>query len=301
MTFQQLQYFLKIYETGSLSAAAQELFLTRSALSKAMKDLEEEYGCRLFTRTPEGLVATEVGTELRRNALKITALFHDTERLLHTAAGAAQDTLTVGITPATAVTIFPEIHRAFLREHPGVSLIPFEGGGVAVQDALETGKLQFCFTTYSEVFPDRKGRLRIAPNMDSAKLFDTELVLCVPADHPLAGRKQVTAQELLEEKFVFLKKPLQREAEISHRFLAFGHSPNVVYRTTQISTVRQLVCCGLGVSLQPRGTIDDGRQVVGIPLDPPAPCTNALIWNQAALATPAARDFLDFCLNYDWC
>jgi DNA-binding transcriptional LysR family regulator len=300
MTFLQLQYFLKVYETRNVNTAATELYLTRSALSKSLHEMEEEFGGRLFERTASGLVPTEMGEALRENGLAIISLMDKTDELMHSLAGKSSKTVHIGVTPTTGVTIFPRLYQLFAHEHPEIHLIPIEGGNAAVQNFLESGRMDVCFTTYSEVFPDRKGCLKITDALDYRKLYDTELVFCVQKEHPLAQRARVSVSDILREPMVFLKKPLQREAELNHRFMKAGGTPLVVFRASQLSTARKLVSCGMAASVQLRGTLDHAGHVVEIPLDPPAPYANVLVWNRACACKQSTKTFLDFCRDLDF-
>ena len=73
MTFQQLKYLLEIYRTGSIAAAAQNLFLVPSSLSIAIGNLEQELNCQIFNRTKKGMVPTPRGMEIIEYANKIYA------------------------------------------------------------------------------------------------------------------------------------------------------------------------------------------------------------------------------------
>jgi DNA-binding transcriptional LysR family regulator len=63
MTLQQLKYFIEVVNAGSISKAADSLFITQPSLSNAIKDLENEVGMELFTRTPKGITLTPDGVE----------------------------------------------------------------------------------------------------------------------------------------------------------------------------------------------------------------------------------------------
>jgi DNA-binding transcriptional LysR family regulator len=300
MTFQQVQYFLKIYETGNISAAAQELFLTRSALSKAIRELEDEFGCRFFERTNGGLVPTEAGEVLRLKGLELVSLMDETASAIRSQSKQSQQTIHIGITPTTGITVFPRIYRDFIKKYDDIQILPIEGGNAKAQNLLEAGRMDACITTYSEVFPDSKGRLHMTDLLDCTKLYDTELVFCAKREHPLAKASSVTVEDLLGENFVFLKKPLQREAEIQHRFMKNGAVPNVIFRASQLSIAREIVGSGMATSIQMRGTLEDGETIVGIPLEPAAPYANVLVWNRSRAKKPALKKFLEFCRSYDY-
>lgn len=300
MTFLQLQYFLKACESGNLNTAAAELYLTRSALSKSIRDLEDEFGGKLFERTADGLVPTEMGEALRENSLTIVSLMDRTGELMRSLAGKKRETVHVGVTPATVSTIFPRLYQGFTGCYPEIPLIPVEGGNTAVQNLLATGRIDACFTTYSENFPDGKGKLKITEQMDLWKLYDTELVFCVQRGGPLSEYKKISVESLIRQPIALLKKPMQREAEINYRFLQAGAAPLVIFRTSHVSTLRHLVACGMACTVQLRGTLDDPERIAEIPLDPAAPYANVLIWNRASVKKPGAKAFIDFCKSQNY-
>lgn len=71
MTFQQLKYLLEIYHTGSISKAAENLFLAQSSLSTAISNLEDELGCQIFVRNKNGMTPTVEGLQIIERANKI--------------------------------------------------------------------------------------------------------------------------------------------------------------------------------------------------------------------------------------
>ena len=300
MTFAQILYFLKVYETGSFSTAAQELFISRSAISKAVHELEMSLGTPLFLRTQDGLVPTPFGKTLREKGMEIVSLMDETEAMMHNMVHAADCSIRIGITPTTGITIFPHLYRVFTALYPDIQLIPIEGGNAKVQSMLDSGRMDACFTTFSTSFPDAKGKLRMTDRLDSMLLYETKLVLCVDKTHPLAKAEQVSIRDILTEPLVFLKKPLQREAEVTYRFLQEGKEPNVVFRASQLAIAGQIVRSGMASSIQIRGTLDDNRDILGIPISPPAIYGNYLVWNRSALRQKGFSAFLEFCKSMDY-
>lgn len=297
MTILQLTYFLKIYETGSYTAAAEDLFVTRSALSKSLRELESELGGALFERTPSGLAVTTAGKALRDKALEMLSIYEETKSTVRQVLEERAGTVTLGVTPATTITVFPRLYRGFSAKYPDITLLPVEGGNSKVQNMLETGQMDACITTYSEKFPDSKGRLKMSADLRSTVLEQTELVLCVSKDHRLASAASASIEDIEKEKFVFMKRPIQREAELSSRFARAGKEINILTRTSQSLTLKALVASGLAISLQPKGMIDDGTEVIGVPLDPPAPYVNVLVWNEKCRAKESTDLFIKYCLE----
>jgi len=300
MTMQQIQYYIKAYETGNLRQAAQELYLTRSALSKAIRELEEEFDLDLFLRTPQGLIPTEAGELLYNRGMELLRRADELSGNLHILSSQTGKTVNLGISPVTGASIFAGVFRPFARENPQITVVPVEGGKRKTQMMLEAGRMDACFTTYSETARDGKGELQINDQLDRLRLYETELVVCVSRDHPLASYSKISVEQLAQTPLVLLKKPLQWESELEYRFSQIGLVPNVFYRAAHLSIVRALINGGQVVSVQMKGSVDDGMQILGIPLDPPALYVNDLVWNKACAQKDGVAQFVEFCRNYNF-
>ena len=79
MTLRHLKIFLAVYETGSTTAAAEELLIAQPSVSVALKELEEHYGVRVFERMSKRLYVTQAGQELYQYARHLVSLFEETE------------------------------------------------------------------------------------------------------------------------------------------------------------------------------------------------------------------------------
>lgn len=83
MTFRHLKIFIAVAQTGSMSAAARELYIAQPTVSQVIAEIENEYGIRLFERLSRRLYITREGRQLLDYARHITALFEEMERDLH--------------------------------------------------------------------------------------------------------------------------------------------------------------------------------------------------------------------------
>ena len=87
MTIRHLQIFKAVAEAGKMGQAARQLYISQPTVSKAIGDLEKEYGVLLFDRLAQKLYITEAGTRLLRYARQLLALYDEMEADLHAAAG----------------------------------------------------------------------------------------------------------------------------------------------------------------------------------------------------------------------
>lgn len=299
MTILQIRYFMRTYETGSAQAAAQELFLTRTAVSKAIRELETEFGTKLFERTNLGLVPTAAADLLYQKGMDLVRYLEETGSAMRDISRRTEEVVRLGLSPITGMAIFSQVYGPFVRAHPGIRILPVECGKAKAQAMMESGEMDLCFTTYAETFPDSKGNLHISGTLGSAPLYDTELVLCVGQDHRLAQVSSVSAEDIRDESFVFFKRPLQWEAEIEHRFGEAGFLPHVFCRSAHPQMICTLLRSGTLATIQLRGTLDT-TELAEIPLRPASRYVNAVIWNRANTAKAGVNSFLTFCRTFSY-
>jgi len=191
MELRHLRYFAAVAETLSFTRAAVRLHLTQPALSRQIRDLEEELGCRLLRRGPNA--RTELTPEGRRLLAGARELLAGAEQLVAAVrAGGAQ--LRFGHYGSLWLDYFSPALRRFARQHPGVSLQLVELTPRELAAALRRGELDLA------VVGEADAGLR--------KEFHTRLVAATPsrlalaAAHPLAKRRKLRLAELRDAEWV---------------------------------------------------------------------------------------------------
>jgi DNA-binding transcriptional LysR family regulator len=184
----RLRHFLAVYELGSIGQAAEKLLLTQPALSKSIRQLEDELGVRLFDRTPMGVVPTVFGNALAMHAKSIEAQIRNAEAQIANLKGKAQGHVTIGIGPSLSRNIMPAATTTLARRQPGIALTVIEGLVDDLLPQLRRGELDLMVGAWPKI---------------ADPMFTTEVVLVdrlevvARAGHPLAGRP-VRRQELLD-------------------------------------------------------------------------------------------------------
>ncbi|MFN3592204.1 MAG: LysR family transcriptional regulator [Thermaurantiacus sp.] len=184
----RLRHFLAVYELGSIGQAAEKLLLTQPALSKSIRQLEDELGVRLFDRTPMGVVPTVFGNALAMHAKSIEAQIRNAEAQIANLKGKAQGHVTIGIGPSLARNIMPTATRTLALRQPEIALTVIEGLVDDLLPQLRRGELDLMVGAWPKI---------------ADPMFTTEVVLVdrlevvARAGHPLAGRP-VRRQELLD-------------------------------------------------------------------------------------------------------
>ncbi|MCX5206545.1 LysR family transcriptional regulator [Streptomyces sp. NBC_00237] len=188
-----LRYFVAVAEEGSLTRAAERLYVSQPALTKQVKQLEAQVGVSLFVRSRSGMALTEAGRALAGAA---PALLGDWERALRTtrsAASRAARVLRVGFLASAANEATPGIVAAFAALRPGWRADMRQSSWSDPSAGLAEGEVDVALVRLP--FPGEE-RWRVK------ELFAEARWVALASGHPLAGRESIDFRELLDEPFV---------------------------------------------------------------------------------------------------
>ena len=232
---------------GTMTAAANALHLTQSALSHSMRKLEDRIGVKLWYREGRSLRLTTAGTHLLATANRLIPQFVHTEERLGQFARGERGTLRIGMECHPCYQWLQKIIAPYLRAWPLVDFEvkqEFQFGGIGALFAHEIDLL---------VTPDplRKNSLHFEP------VFDYEQVLVVPSDHPLVEKDHVIPRQLGEE--VLFTYPVSRDRlDIYNHFLTpAGRTVRKQKVVESTDIMLQMVACGRGVAALPRWLVEE--------------------------------------------
>ncbi|MFF8995603.1 LysR family transcriptional regulator [Streptomyces sp. NPDC014983] len=270
---------------GSVSAAADALHVTTSAVSQQLGKLEREIGQRLLAKSGRGVRLTDAGRLLSEHASRILSQVELAESDLEAHRGQVVGELRLSAFPTAARGLFPVALRALRAEHPGLrvrssELEPEQGIASVVRGDLD---LAVVLDWYNKPMPVPDGLVK-------APLLDDPAEVAMPAGHRLADRDEVDLAEFAEDEWI-----TWGEGEFCHEWLMFtlrskGVEPIVGHRAGETHTQLQLVAAGLGVCIAPllgRHPVPDG--VVLVPLTQRVRRHVYVIWRADADRRPSIR------------
>ncbi|HOW66759.1 MAG TPA: LysR substrate-binding domain-containing protein [Candidatus Paceibacterota bacterium] len=242
MELHQLRYLVAVAKTGNFSRAAELCHVSQPSLSQQIQKLEDELGERLFDRLSRQARLTPAGEDFLPRAKRVLAELETAQREVSERRGLLRGTITVGVLPTIAPYLLPGIIVAFGKAFPGIEVVVQEDTTSHLLVLGQAGDLDLMIVSS----PVTDERFKKEP------LFDEELLLALPADHPLARKSAITLADLDSERFI-----LMREGHcLGDQVLNFCHRrdfrPQVSGRSTQISTILALVRAGAGISLVPQ-------------------------------------------------
>ncbi|WP_211461348.1 LysR substrate-binding domain-containing protein [Collimonas silvisoli] len=146
MKYHQLRAFVSAAEHGSIRAAARALFLSQAAVTKALRELEDDVGAALVVRTARGVQLTEDGQRLLVRARLIVRQMQQAREELRQSQSIDSGSIAIGLTPAVALTVLPVALNTFRQRYRQVSLRLVEGIAPIVLPGVRNGTLDFAMT-----------------------------------------------------------------------------------------------------------------------------------------------------------
>ena len=279
-----LEQFVALARTKNFTRAAEDLNLSQSALSRAIQKLEEQLGQPLFERKPREVVLTDHGELLLERSQHILKLMEDTFAELSEAGRRGR--IRLGAIPTIAPYFLPGLLSSFAKAHPEISVI--------VQEDTTENLIKRC--SHGEIDLAILALPIIAKYLEVEPLFDEELLLVLPVGHPLAASKSVAIDALDSYPFVMLSEAHCLSDNIATFCRRKSVQPVTVERTSQLTTLQELVTLNHGVSIVPemaRKTDTSDRRIYRSFSGEKPTRTVAMMWNSYRFQSKAVKTLME--------
>ena len=281
LSLRQIRYFIATAEAGQVSQAAVNLSISQSAVTTAIKDLEETVGTNLFERTPHGMELTLAGRRFLAQAYEILQKVEEATQL-NLVTREVKGTLSIAAT-YTVIGYFLPFHiERMKRQIPGLEIQLFELNRESVEEGLLSNRYDIAVMLTSNI---------LNPELTAEKLLSSQRRLWVPARHRLLAENSVGLRDVAEEDYIMLTVD-----EASHSSMKYWsqtpYVPRITLRTSSVEAVRSLVANGQGVAILSdmvhRPWSLEGKRIETIALTEPIPSMDVgLAWKRNAEFTPA--------------
>lgn len=248
MDFRQLEYIIQIAETNNITKAAQNLFISQSALNQQLLKLENELGIQLFHRSRTNWHLSEAGEIYVKNARECLKIKHETYTIINDLTDTKRGKLTIGLTPGRGIIMFTALYPKLHDLYPNLAINPVEMNVRKQQVEVSNGGLDIGFMTLA---PNQR------TNDNYIVLGSEEMVLAIPAKHPLSqyanppGEPLATIdiRQLQHEPFVLMYSESTNRSICNEIFEAAGFLPHILFETSNTSSivtmVESMLCCAL--------------------------------------------------------
>jgi DNA-binding transcriptional LysR family regulator len=287
-TLRQLQYFIAVAENGTVSGAAQNLSISQSSVTEAIKELEQDLGVSLFERHARGLNITHKGQQFLRHATRILADVGDARRTFSDEREIKGGRLALGVTSLVAGYVLSDVLARYRRAFPGVEVTAIEDNGDYLEHLLIGGELDVAVMVTSNL------RDRMALQAEILEVSPYRVWL--PLGHKLAGADIISIADIAREPLIMLTVD-EIEENTGKLLSALGAKPHVAFRTRSVEAVRSLVATGAGVALLPdlvyRPWSLEGDRIESRDVSGQLPAVQVgMVWRKGSSLPDSARDFI---------
>ncbi|WP_224483381.1 LysR family transcriptional regulator [Robertkochia aurantiaca] len=283
-TLNQLRIFLKVVELGSITKAAEELYLTQPAVSIQLKNLQDQFEIPLTEVIGRKLYVTQFGHEVAESAQKIIEEVHQMKHKTLSYKGYVTGELRITIA-STAKYVMPYLITDFLKLHPGIDLIMDVTNKTKVVKSLERNEVDFSMVS---VLPENL-------NIDRIQLMQNKLYLFSSGN----DEKQIEGPDDLKDlPLIYREKGSATRAAMEEYIASHNITVSKKMELTSNEAVKQAVMAGLGYSIMPLIGIRNEMGAKSLRLIPmqdlPVVTHWNLIWLKDKKMSPAAAAYLEY-------
>jgi DNA-binding transcriptional LysR family regulator len=275
-TLGQLRAFSAAYRLRKLSAAADSLNITQSAVSVSIKQLEEGLGVRLFDRTTRSLHITPAAQDaivLADRILRdVEALRNKQLELVDLHRGR----ISIAVTPTLAENLLPKVIQTFCQQHPGVKVVIEDCAPDQFLPRILSQQVDFGIGT-----PENQA----GTDIEKETLVRDQLSAIVPKTHPLAQRKAIHWRDLEGHPISTMRHGYGVRHMIETTAAKEGVKLQVANEVAFLSTALWMASCNMGVAVMPAAYVKFARdpELVALPLNSPK------VTRDISIVTPAGR------------
>jgi len=285
-TLNQLQVFLKVVQTGSVTKASEELHLTQPAVSIQLRNFQEQFDIPLTEVVGRKLYVTDFGKEIAASAEQILQQVHAINHKTLAYKGQLSGRLKISVV-STGKYVLPYFLSAFIKDNPGIELVMDVTNKLKVVESLENNEVDFALVS---ILPENL-------HVEKIDLIRNKLFLVGNTDQKF--KKKEYTKELFEELPLIFREKGSGTRQAMERFL---NRHNIAIQKkmelTSNEAVKQAILAGLGYSIMPligiRNELQNGElqiiPVKGLPVN----TTWSLTWLKGKQHAPVAAAFLHY-------
>ncbi|MDI6836722.1 MAG: LysR family transcriptional regulator [Rhizobiaceae bacterium] len=242
MELRQLHYFVTAAKVEHFTVAARQLNIVQSALSSAIKALEEELDAKLFVRSTRQVRLTQAGRTLLEKAQIVLDAAQEARDSVQAVQDARRGKIGIGTVQGLSPFLdLPALLAEFHRRHPEVEVRLCQGGLAHLIDKLRNGLIDLAFLPVVDTPPDIVTRMIACEDL---------VVVCAPG-HPLARLNSIALADLVGHAFVDFEPDRGTRRLIDDAFSARRLERRTAFEVSDLDSLMELVGHGLGIALVP--------------------------------------------------
>lgn len=289
-SLRQIRYFIATANAGQVSRAAMEINVSQSAITAAVKGLEEIIGAALFERHASGVTLTYEGNLFLDHARHIVAAVDEAVRLPRRIREDVRGSFNLAVSYTVAGYYLPPHFARFLRGFPNVEINLTEADRGDIEEGLISGAFDLAVVLTSNIINQE--------DLSYDTLLRSRRRLWVDAHHRFLARPNVSLQDIAGEPYIMLT--VDEASNTAQRYWNRSpHRPNTIFRTSSVEAVRSMVANGTGIAILSdmvyRPWSLEGRRVEVIPVSDGVPTMDVgLAWSNSTDMNVAVKAFAEF-------
>ncbi|MCR4632730.1 MAG: LysR family transcriptional regulator [Erysipelotrichaceae bacterium] len=248
MNTNQLKYFISVADTGSFSAAAEENYITQTAMTQQIKALEEDLGLKLFDRSTRPVTLTSAGASFLNDARSILKRLGDARQRAAEASTGIFGTLRIGYIKGYERSGLSDQLRTFHRMVPGVLLMCYRDTSDKLAAGLQNGEYDIIFTWDST-------NLKSSEGFEAVEIEKARLYAALYASHPLSRKEYLERTDLKGESIIYMSPSELSDNYGDSQFMELYHKagfkPQILCRSTDVESILIMVASEEGISIMP--------------------------------------------------
>lgn len=238
MDCDQLTTFLEVAKLRNFSRAGEKVFLSQSAVSAQIRQLEQEYGTRLLDRSGKQVRLTPAGEVLFEYGARLLALRDESLRAVADQGSSPRGVLAIGANEATCLYVLPRAFEEYRRLYPQIQISIYRNFSRKILERVQAGTIDVGIVTLPVKLPGLKVE----------RIFRDRLMLATSSTNPLAKLKTVPVSVVAEQPLLFPKSGYTRQL-MDKLFRPYQAKLNIAMELPSIAMIKTFVASGLGVSL----------------------------------------------------
>ncbi len=299
MDLQQLENIIAIEREKSISKAAEQLFITQSALNQQLLKLEKELGIQLFERRKQGMIPTFAGKVYLNTAHRMIDMKNETYKIIQDISNETTGEIAVAYTPESGSRMFSNIYPLFHAKYPNVTFHIREARVKKMEQMLLNREVDIAFSSYYEACRH--------PDIEYIDGRSEYMVLGLPISHPLAylgGKGSSSTLPIMDltllrrENFIILSKETRMRDMIDSAFTHAGFHPNILFESISTHTVVNMVKRQIAPAFFPQSYVDASAPIAYFTVLPRQKWILSAAFLKGSYLTKPEKYFIALALDY---
>ena len=287
MTIKQLEYYIMTCEKGSITLAAEELYSSRTAVSKAIHELEEEFNTHLLQRSKNGVIPTHAGELLLQEALSIQNGYTYLKNTISNKSAMQDKNINIALTRSCSSSFYKNFIIPYCQQHPDANFIIHEYSANDAISRMNAGEYDFAVTSI------------VADSNRYDTLVFSSNRLCLVAtenDEFFSKKEYLTIEDLADIPLGFATANVPMEKTLQGIITPLRRTCNIAVKTSDYEMLIDLMREN---KVYPILSEDQARQLTGVkvfllPIQKYLVFNSQLIWKKGPMRSDYTQDFIDF-------